>query len=293
MLFKRRSRLAGISVTRCASFGTKEKTFAPKKALTAISPAYCRMLHRAIIVLVRLNLLQSLYFVLLVYLSQLISSLVVPVWNRSLRMYALVALRTSWRWHVVWFAADRTLLSDRIHTFRYILPPVFDARYHILSSNSTPFKVGLKCNGRSKRCFVGVCQTSVPISTTAHLTKPFIAPPASTVTEHSIPERTIALTAMPGYNATVQRPAATQVVQRSRPYVLESKSSTIKWMSDDRVAIPAPTTTVRVRKTNSRLVHLDTISIDPKISTCAVLLSEPTACLVASKIAADEANGLG
>jgi hypothetical protein len=125
------------------------------------------------------------------------------------------------------------------------------------------------------------------------LTRPLITPPASTVSKHSIPDWTIALTAVPGDHSTINGPYATQIVPRSISYVLKSKRTAVKGMSENVIRIPTSTTKISKRKPNSWFVHLYAIGIDPEIRPCTVFLSDPTAGLIASTKATDMSNGLG
>lgn len=98
--------------------------------------------------------------------------------NRSLDLPAYITLSAHW-----------------IRSFRNIFSVVTKTLVHIIFHNISTFIVGLQSDTRCKCSLICICESSVPVRATAHVTQPFVAPPSAAVAE-TWPEWTITLASL-------------------------------------------------------------------------------------------------
>jgi hypothetical protein len=102
----------------------------------------------------------------------------------------------------------------------------------------------------------------------------------TTIGKHAIPQRSIALAAMPSDGSSVHGPHAAQIIHDSAVDTTKSKSTPIKRMRQDIICIPTTAAKNAVGDSHCWIVDCDTIRVDTVPPPRAILLAHIAASFI-------------
>ena len=198
-------------------------------------------------------------FIIVVNLSQFLRLIRLTGigWSSSQLAYVAIAVHPRGERHTQRLAANIPFSSNGIVAFRYVIPPILQTCFHILPSHHPPLKVRLqsqrRCHGRSLR----IGNVLILVRAAQRIAQPFVAPPpvASTV-----PQRSVALTSLPGHHAPKQRPAARHQLDRSTSHGPKSKRPAVERVGHYCIGIPRPTA-AHAKAPDVRFVDFDPVGV--------------------------------